>query len=178
MEGMNKLNTKDRAQIIRCLCEGTSIRATSRITGRSQNTIQKLLKDMGAACAEHHNNVVRNVECYDLELDEVWSFVGCKQKNAPAHLKGSPEKGDCWTWTAIDERSKMIVSYFVGDRELPSARAFANDLAARVKGKPQISSDGYSPYRLAVASAFGLDANFGMIVGIMRLANPLPYLEE
>lgn len=106
---MNTLSTARRAQILSLMVEGVSLRAISRLTGTGKNTLARLLTQFGSACADYHNQTVRNVRVRRLQCDEVWSFVGAKAKNA------SPEKkqegwGDTWTWTAIDADSKLCVS--------------------------------------------------------------------
>src|SRR4051812_16846412 len=117
---MNQLPIATRTQIIQLLVEGNSIRAISRITGASKNTITKLLVEVGIACQEFHNNHVVNVASKRIQVDEIWSFVGAKEKNTTPEMKEAG-MGDVWTWTALDADSKMIVSYFVGDRSAASA---------------------------------------------------------
>src|SRR4051794_37232848 len=108
---MNKLDIKHRAQIINLLVEGNSIRATSRITGASKNTITKLLVEVGQACQKFHDEKVNALVSKRIQCDEIWSFVGSKEKNTSAENKELGH-GDVWTWTAIDADSKIIVSWF------------------------------------------------------------------
>jgi transposase len=116
---MNKLPLAKRAQILELLCEGMSMRSIERIVGCSINTIDKLLQDAGEAALEYHDKHVRGVKAQRVQCDEIWSFVGAKQKNVPASSRaGDPTAGDCWTWTAIDADSKLLVSYLVGGRDL------------------------------------------------------------
>src|SRR5712671_2543159 len=98
--GMNQLSLEKRTQIITLLVEGNSLRATSRITGTSINTVTKLLVDVGRACMKFHDEKVKNVSSKKIQMDEIWSFVYAKQKNVPDAKKDSA--GDVWTWTAID----------------------------------------------------------------------------
>lgn len=164
--GMNKLPAKDRAQILAMLCEGTSMRAISRMTGVSINTVSKLLVDAGNACADFHDAAVRNVNAQRIQADEVWSFCYAKQKNV-AKAKAAPEEaGDVWTWTALDADSKMIVSYLVGGRDAEYASAFMNDLAGRLANRVQLTTDGHSAYLQAVEGAFGCDVDYAMLVKI------------
>ncbi len=163
---MNKLPAKDRAQILAMLCEGTSMRAISRMTGVSINTVSKLLVDAGNACAAFHDAVARNVKAERIQADEVWSFCYAKQKNV-AKAKAAPEEaGDVWTWTALDADSKMIVSYLVGGRDADYASAFMNDLAGRLANRVQLTTDGHSAYLQAVEGAFGCDVDYAMLVKI------------
>ena len=162
MVSMNKTDTARRVQVIKCLCEGMSIRSTVRITGVAKNTVVKLLCDMGCACADYHHRAVRNLTVQRLQCDEIWSFVGAKKKNV------TPEQeqnglGDVWTWTAIDADTKLCVTYFVGDRGKHSAFAFMDDAAKRINGRLQITTDAHKPYLAAVEKAFGGDADYAQL---------------
>src|SRR3982074_2241776 len=110
---MNRLSTERRAQVIGCLCEGMSIRATVRMTGVAKNTIVKLLAELGTACADFHDARVRNVRVRRLQCDNTWSFVGAKAKNVTLEQKAAGW-GDVWTWTGIDADTKLCLSYLVG----------------------------------------------------------------
>src|SRR5204862_7149448 len=109
MASMNQLSTSDRAKVISVLVEGNSLRATARITGVARMTIEKLLRDLGAACAAHHDKAVRGVKSQRIQVDEIWAFIGAKQKNVPEAKRN--EWGDIWTWTALDADSKLMVAY-------------------------------------------------------------------
>jgi len=159
---MNRLDASRRVQVIKCLCEGMSIRGTVRITGVAKNTVTKLLVDMGCACAAFHDVHVRNLRVRRLQADEIWSFVGAKAKNVSKE-KEQDGWGDVWTWTAIDADTKLCVTYYVGDRGKHSAWNFMRDAAKRIVGKPQITTDAYKPYLSAVEEAFGGDADYAML---------------
>jgi IS1 family transposase len=159
---MNQLQISKRAQIIGLLVEGNSLRAASRISGCSINTITKLLVDTGKACEIFHDDHVRNVESKRIQCDEIWSFVYAKEKNVPTEMKG--QVGDMWTWTAIDADTKLILSWFVGDRSSNSARVFMSDLAERITNRPQISTDSLPAYGDAIEHAFGADVDFGTVI--------------
>ncbi|PCD03731.1 IS1 family transposase [Sphingomonas spermidinifaciens] len=161
---MNRLSTDDRAKILHMLCEGMSIRAVTRLTGVSKNTVAKLLVDAGKACAAYHDANVRNVKASRVQVDEIWSFTYAKQKNV-ATSKDAPEgAGDTWTWTALDADSKLIVSYLVGGRDAEYALWFMDDLAARLANRVQLTSDGHRAYLEAVEGAFGCDVNYAQLV--------------
>lgn len=156
---MNKLTSGKRAQILHLLCEGMSIRAITRTTGASKNTVAKLLEDTGRICAEYHDEHVRNVAAKRVQVDEIWSFTYAKQKNVAA-AKAAPEgAGDTWTWTALDADSKLIVGWFVGGRDGECANLFMNDVAARLTNRVQLTSDGHKAYLEAVEGAFGADGD-------------------
>src|SRR6266566_600610 len=112
---MNKLSTAERAKVVAVLVEGNSLRATARITGVARMTVEKLLRDLGAACTTYHDATVRGLKSQRVQCDEIWSFVGAKEKNATPEQKAEGW-GDVWTWTAIDADSKLMVSWFLGER--------------------------------------------------------------
>ena len=160
---MNKLDPAERAKIIHLLCEGQSIRAITRLTGASKNTVAKLLADAGRACMAYHDANVRNVAAKRIQVDEIWSFIYAKQKNVSA-AKAAPEgAGDVWTWTAIEADTKLIVSYFVGGRDGECAMWFMDDLASRLANRVQLTSDGHKAYLEAVEGAFGCDVDYAII---------------
>src|SRR5438094_731575 len=106
MVNMNRIDTQARVQVIRCLAEGNSIRSAVRITGIAKNTVVKLLLEVAEVCREYQDAHLRNLACKRLQLDEIWSFVYAKEKNAPLEKKAEGA-GDVWTWTAIDADSKL-----------------------------------------------------------------------
>ena len=128
---MNRLSTERRTQILRCLVDGNSLRATSRITGTSKNTVIKLLVDAGNACAEYQNETLRNLICNRLQVDEIWAFCYAKQKNVPDDLKGQFGFGDVWTFTAIDAATKLVPCWLVGDRNYYTASIFLNGFSPK-----------------------------------------------
>jgi IS1 family transposase len=161
---VNKLDTRERAQIIRCLVEGNSIRSTVRMTGFAKNTITKLLIELGTACADYQDRALVEIWATRIECDEIWSFVGMKGKTIPEERRGEPGIGDIWTWTALDPDSKLMVTWFVGDRDKASARQFIADLAGRLAQRVQITTDGFSPYLDAIGEAFGTKVDYAMLV--------------
>lgn len=163
---MKILDPKARAHILHLLCEGQSIRAITRLTGASKNTVAKLLIDAGKACAAYHDANVRNVKAKRIQVDEIWSFTYAKQKNV-AMAKAAPEgAGDTWTWTAIEADTKLIVSYFVGGRDGECAMWFMDDLRQRLANRVQLTSDGHKAYLEAVEGAFGDDVEYAQLVKI------------
>lgn len=163
---MNRLSTEDRARILHMLCEGSSIRSVTRLTGCSKNTVTKLMIDAGKACMAFHDLSVRDVKAKRVQVDEIWSFTYAKQKNV-ADAKAAPEgAGDTWTWTAIDADSKLIVSYLVGGRDSEYAIGFMDDLASRLATRVQLTSDGHRAYLEAVEGAFGADVDYAQLVKI------------
>lgn len=160
---MRKLASEDRARILHLLCEGNSIRAVTRITGASKNTVVKLMIAAGKACSIYHDEHVRNVQTRRCQVDEIWSFTYAKSKNVAKAKKAPPEAGDTWTWTAIDADSKLIISWLVGGRDGQYAMAFMDDLRSRLANRVQLTSDGHKAYLEAVEGAFGADIDYAMI---------------
>ena len=151
---MNRLPVAKRVQILSMLCEGSSMRSISRVVDVSINTVTKLLVDAGEVCARFHDEHVRGVKARRVQVDEIWSFTYAKQKNVET-AKAAPEgAGDTWTWTGLDADSKLIVSWLVGPRDAGSAYTFVEDIAARLAGRIQLTSDGLRLYLDAVEAAF------------------------
>lgn len=161
---MNSLSVSERAKILSLLVEGNSISATCRITGAAKNTVLKLLADVGDACAAYQDRVLRKLPCKKIQCDEIWSFVGMKERNVPADLKGTLGYGDVYTWTAIDADTKLIPCWHVGTRDAFSARDFIRDLASRLANRVQLTTDGHKPYLNAVDRAFGADIDYAMLI--------------
>jgi IS1 family transposase len=161
---MNRLQSWERAQIVRALVEGNSIRSTVRITGFAKNTVTKLLVELGAACAAYQNDALRNLPASRIECDEIWSFVGMKAKSVPEERRGEPGIGDAWTWTALDPDTKLMCSWLVGERSVDDAEAFMADLAGRLAHRVQITTDGFPAYVSAIAAAFGSNVDYAMLV--------------
>lgn len=160
---MNYLDKAKRTMVVKCLTEGMSIRATSRLTGVSITTVLKLLADLGKVCADYQDEVLRNLPCRRVEVDEIWAFVGAKEKNATADQKAEGW-GDIWTWTAFCPDTKLIASWYVGDRSATSAHYFISDMATRLSHRIQLTSDGHKPYLQAVEDAFGGEIDYAMLI--------------
>lgn len=161
MVSMNRLPKAKQVQVVAALVEGMSIRATVRMTGVAKNTIVKLLADLGEACADYQDRAFVNLPCKKIQCDEIWSFVGMKQKTA--NQKGKIGVGDIWTWTAICADTKLVPSFFVGDRGAGSAHHFIGDLASRMASRIQLSTDGHKVYVNAVEGAFGSDVDYAIV---------------
>ncbi len=160
---MNKLPLEKRVQILSMLVEGSSMRSTSRVVGVSINTVTKLLIDAGEVCEAFHDKTVRGLKSQKVQCDEIWSFVGSKKSNTPYEKQITGDAGDCWTWTAIDSDSKLIVSWMAGDRSGQTARIFMKDVADRIETRVQLTTDAYKAYLTAVDMAFGNRADYAML---------------
>ncbi|HET9638815.1 MAG TPA: IS1 family transposase [Allosphingosinicella sp.] len=160
---MNKLPLAKRIQILSMLVEGSSMRSISRVADVSINTVSKLLCEAGEACLAIHDETVKGVKASRIQCDEIWSFCYAKEKNAKVAKAAPDGAGDVWTWTALDADSKLIVSYFVGDRSGQSAIALMDDLRARIENRVQLTTDGHRAYLEAVEGAFGGDVDYAML---------------
>ena len=172
---MNCLSTEQRARVLACLVDGASVRATSRMTGVAKGTILDLLRIVGAHCKNYHDRFVTNVPAKRVQADEIWSFVGAKDRNIPRDEKGKG-KGDAWTFVAIDADSKLVIAYRVGTRDHAVARPFMLDLADRLAGRVQLTTDGHNMYKFAIENAFGwAGCDYGMLV---KIFGPAPVGER
>lgn len=163
---MNKLPSAKRADILAMMAEGVSIRAIVRLTGVSKNTVTKLLEDAGRAFAEYQDQAFRNLTCKRLKVDEIWSFIHCKQRNVETAKAAAAKAGDIWTWTAIDADTKLIPAWRVDSRDGDAAKAFIADLTDRLANRVQLTSDGHKAYLEAVEEAFGADIDYAMLIKV------------
>lgn len=173
---VNRLSTEKRAQIVSCLCEGMSIRATVRVTGAAKNTITKLLVELGGACAEYQAAALFDLPCTNIQCDEIWSFCYSKQKNVPDEHQGEFGYGDVWTWTAICADTKLVPSWLVGERTAEDAEVFIRDLASRLANRVQLTTDGLRLYINAVESTFHGDIDYAQLHKIYE--SPAPESNE
>ena len=168
---MNRLSTAKRTQVIAALVEGNSINATCRMLGVGKHTVLRLLEDAGCACAAYHHRNVRGLRVRRLQCDEIWAFVGAKRKNVTPEQEADGW-GDVWTWTAIDADTKLIVTYYVGDRGKGAAYEFMQDCAERIVGRPQITTDALRHYVNAIEDAFGAEVDYAMLHKLYGAATP------
>jgi DNA-binding HxlR family transcriptional regulator len=167
MVSMNRLTTEKRAQIVGALVEGNSIRATVRMTGAAKNTVTKLLVDLGAACEDYQERVMRDLPCRTVEVDEIWAYCYAKSKNVPEEHRGTFGYGDVWTWTALCADTKLVPTWLVGERTVQDGWAFLNDLKVRLRDPHiQLTSDGHPAYSAAVGLSFGRDLDYAQLIKI------------
>ncbi len=170
MVSMNKMSTKRRAQVLRALVEGNSIRGTVRITGAAKNTVSKLLADVGAACLDYQDKTLTGLTCERIQCDEIWSFCYSKDKNVPEDKKDQFGYGDVWTWTSICADTKLVPCWILGRRDAETANEFMHNLAGRLSNRVQLTTDGHRPYLEAVKGAFGSEIDYAMLVKIYGAA--------
>jgi IS1 family transposase len=135
------------------------------MTDVSKPTILKLLADLGTACAQFHNEHVRNLRSRRIQCDEIWQFVGAKAKNVTPEQKAQGW-GDVWTWTAIDADTKLVASWSVSARDAFAARWFMLDLTSRLSTRVQLTTDGHHTYLDAIENAFESEIDYAQLVKI------------
>lgn len=172
---MNKLNIEERTKIITALVGGNSIRATCRMTGAAKRTVIRLLESVGKACSNYQNEHLKNLNCKNIQIDEIWSFCYAKDKNVPENKKGQFDYGDLWTFSAIDAETKLVPCWLVGKRDADYALEFVNDLKDRLSNRAQITTDGHRIYLIAVEKAFGSKVDCAMLV---KMYGPEPEGEK
>ena len=152
---------------IRLLCEGVSVRAASRLTGLEKKTILSILKTVGQKCASFHDATMRKVPSVNVETDELYSFVFCKQER---NKTGDPERGEQYTFLSFCRDTKLLISFYTGKRTWENTHEHIHDLKDRLAGRVQISTDNYKGYRGrtgAIQATFGADGvNYGMLTKV------------
>ena len=159
----NKLDTEKKTTAVAMLCEGNSIRSVERITGIHRDTVMRLGVRMGEGCQRIMDEKMRNLPCRLIQVDEVWGYVGMKQKTALRN-RARGDIGDVWTWVALDSETKLVPTFVVGDRSKYMANTFIEDLASRLSHRVQLSSDALKAYTDAVERAFGAAVDYSSIV--------------
>jgi IS1 family transposase len=161
---MNILSRDQQIQIVAALTEGMSIRAIERLTGIHRDTIMRLGAKVGRGCAALHDGMFVGIRSGRLELDELWAYVGRKRRQHQKPGADSPVTGEQYTYVALASSSRAIVSYLTGKRSTENTDDFVQDIRQRVIGAPEISTDGYHPYKNAIRDAFVGRAAHGTII--------------
>jgi IS1 family transposase len=162
---MNRLDARTRTHVLTCLVEGCSIRATVRMTGVSKKAVSRLLVEAGAVAADYQDRVMRNLPCKRIQVDEIWTFNYCKQRNVtPKIAEKVPGAGSVWLWVAIDADTKLVPCVLLGSRGAGEAYEFISDLKSRLANRVQMTTDAYRPYLSAVESAFGTEIDFAQLL--------------
>ncbi|HUN65814.1 MAG TPA: IS1 family transposase [Bacteroidota bacterium] len=156
----NNLPIHKKALVLSLITEGQSIRATSRIAGVSQPTILKLIVEAGEKAKNFHDSMMQGVQSRFMQVDEIWCYVGCKQKRA---IQDDAERGDFYTFIALDADTKLVPCYRVGKRTARLAASFMMELSVRVNTRFQLSTDAFPAYRDAVDRVFGAEIDYAQI---------------
>jgi IS1 family transposase len=162
----NVISTAKKVAVISALVEGCSVRSTVRMTGVSKGAVLRLLVSVGAACADYQNRVIRNVSAKRVQVDEIWSFVGCKEKNVTEAKMAVGPCGDVWTFTAIEAQTKLVISWMVGRRDAGCATEFLRDVEGRLSNRIQLTTDGHKMYLVAVPDAFAEAVDYAQLVKV------------
>jgi len=160
---MNKLPTETRAAFLTALAEGCSMASACRMFRLAKVTALRLLADAGTLASQFHDLMVRDLECQRVQVDEIWSFVGAKQKNVGPKNWGK-QLGDAWVWVGMCADTKLVINWCVGGRDTMFCRPFLQDMAQRIVNRVQLTSDGHASYRASVPGVFGNDVDFATIV--------------
>jgi IS1 family transposase len=165
MRRVNRLTTAERGAVIQALVEGNSIRSTCRITGAAKWTVVRLLTAVGAAAEDYQDAALRGLPCRRLQADEIWSYVAAKERTVLRARHPMPDgAGEAWTWVALCRDTKLVPSWLVGKRTQADAAVFMTDLAERITGRPQITTDGFAVYLDAIPWAFKSNVDYGQVV--------------
>jgi IS1 family transposase len=159
----NILNVDKQIAVISALVEGASVRSVERITSVHRDTILRLMVRVSEACAAYSDRTVRDLPCERIQCDEIWGYVGCKQRNVRS-TDDRARLGDQYTFVALDADSKLVISHLTGRRDSASAVSLMLDLKSRLRNRVQISTDSFAPYVSAVMHAFGTDVDYAQIV--------------
>lgn len=170
----NILKREKQLMVLKLLVEGNSIRSTGRITGIHKRTITNLLVRFGTKCQAFLDTTLRNIKTEHIECDEIWTFVRKKQGHLTEAEKYDPTIGDIYLFTAIEQDSKLLITYVIGKRNEDTTQAFIEDLSKRIvlpdsvnapyAAKPQLSTDGWQSYPGAIWDSFGSLIQYGQIV--------------
>lgn len=151
--------------VLHHLLEGSSVRSTMRLTNVDLKTILALLVHVGEKCKLMMETKLVNVQVNDVQADEIWSFVGCKEKTKVANEFGEAY-GDAYTFIAIERTSKLILAWHLGKRNTPNTYAFAEKLDRATAGRYQLTTDGFTPYKVAIPDVLGNRVDFSQLVKI------------
>jgi len=159
------LDNDKAIMVLRMLLEGSSVRSIERLTQVHRDTIIGLLVDAGQACERFLESTVKNVPVEDVQADEIWGFVNCKEKTKVMH--GYDDSvGDAWCFVAMERNSKLVLCWHMDKRSVPATRTFSAKLKAATAGKFQLSTDGFAPYRTAMWDTFGPGIDFAQLVKV------------
>ena len=165
LDGM-RIDLDKAAQVLNMLCEGMSVEATSRLTDTHKHTILDLLVNVGYRCQRFLFKAIRGVSVEDVQCDEIWQFIYCKNKNVDRATASGFEGacGDSWTFTAVERHTKLVLAWHFGRRHGADAMVFCHKLRQATKGHFHLSTDGYNAYLSAVPMYFAGQIDYGQLV--------------
>jgi len=150
-------------RVINLLVEGCSIRSIQRLTGIDQNTIMKILALAGNRCQRLLESKCRNVPVSDVQCDEIWGFVGCKEKR---NQTGNPDFGDAYCFVAFERATKMVLTWHLGRRTANDTEYFVEKLNEATTGKFQVTTDGFAPYFDAIHTSVGTRVDYAQLIKV------------
>jgi IS1 family transposase len=151
------------AKAIELLVEGCSIATVERVTGLHHTTILSLLVLVGDKCERLLENRIRNLPVSDVQCDEIWAFVGCKEKN---NVNGDPLRGDAYCFIALERNTKVVLTWHLGRRNARDTFAFTEKVNEATQGHFQITTDGFKPYIDAVHTSLGTRVDFAQLIKV------------
>jgi transposase-like protein/IS1 family transposase len=165
LEGMY-LPVEKAEMVLRLLLEGNSVSSVERVTGIHHTTVLKLLVLAGEKCERIMAQKVRNVSVRDVECDELWAFIGKKQKRL--RPEDDQNLGDCYTFVAMERHSKLVLNIAIGKRDQATTDVFVEGLrdAIRPTGNFQITTDGFAPYKSAITTTLGHRVDFAQLIKV------------
>ncbi|MFZ0828443.1 MAG: hypothetical protein WAO02_13570 [Verrucomicrobiia bacterium] len=167
-----RTSTDEAAKVVGMLCEGMGIRAIARLTRLDQKTVLRILESAGEHCARLLDEKIRNINVEQVQADELYCFVGCKQQNT---IEGDAERGQFFTFLSVDRASKLIINWRTAKRTQTDAVQFLTDLKSRVQNRFQLSTDGWSAYcgrSGAVRQVFGNTIDYATETKHFAAENP------
>ena len=166
---MNALSMERKIQVLNALVEGHSIRSIERMTGTNRNTTMTLLKSVGQHCYALLDQRMQNIQTKRVQVDELWTFVQKKQKQANLDEVRNPDVGDQYIFVALDADTKLIPSFLIGKRTAENTRHFLRDLQWRIATERfQLTTDGFDPYRTAVEEVFGIGLDYSQLIKVYQ----------
>lgn len=159
---MNSLKQEQQRAVIAALVEGNSIRSVERMTGIHRDTIMRLLVRVGNGCQALMDEMMQGLTCKVLQLDEIWAYVGMKQRVATAQGRGR-EVGDAYTFVALDSDTKLVPCWRVGRRTWQDTAVFVTDLHSRLVNRPQITTDAFQAYLPAISAAWENNVDYATL---------------
>jgi transposase-like protein/IS1 family transposase len=170
--GDMRIEKEKAIMVLRMMLEGCSMHTINRLTAVNRKAIAALLLLIGERCQRFLDSKIKNVQTSDIQVDELWAFIGCKEKFRQRRKK-SEELGDSYTFLAIDRSSKLILTHQIGKRDSSNTRLFVARLREAIAGNCHITSDGFSPYTQAVPVAlWDMDITFAQLIKVFATQTP------
>ena len=162
--GAMRISLEKATLVLALLTEGSSIRSAERISGTHRDTICRLLRLVGGKCESLLNRVVARVPVEDVQADEIWSFVGMKEKTKHRKRIADPELGDAYTFVGMERHTKLVLAWHLGRRTAEDTNLFAAKLSGATAGSYQLTTDGWNSYPAAVEQHLGGRVDFAQLV--------------